>query len=677
MNNKEYTDWDVKLDEKIEFFDREKTYELTHYRPIDMTNGLDFDITPFIQDALTKEKTGKYTEFRQGSKQYAEFWDERYRRCIEGYEVDGYRLTGDNYFWINFYRLISAKTGEEGFPSFTNVQYEWFHYVEMCEKLKLDCVALKPRGIGWSEMAASMGVCPYITLPSKTMFYTASSEDFVSAVLDKAWTQLDWLNLNTEGGFRKLRQAKNTQFHKRASKLTKDKTEFGWMSEIIGVVADNPKKVRGFRCHRLFYEEAGSNPVLQTSWVQGEALVTRVGRKAGTRFAWGTGGDSGPALAGLESLFTQPGTFGVLPYRHNFTPNKEYVLTGFFIPAYRMHFDMLDDRGVTDEVAAKEMFEASREAKRTNPKAYLEYASEYCFTPDDALIRQGENQFNQALLAEQLSQIMIHKTVKEPTRGFLMGGNKDGDRVNPIVFRPDMKGDTLVLEEPEKDENGQVMRNLYCAGIDSIDVGKNDSTGQGDVSDFCIVIKKRVHGLKEPKYVAMYKGRPDDIRQAYSNALRMMEWYNCKCVVETTRTNIITYAREKKKIHLFMTRPRATISNLKTNTTMIGTPVPETVIRHYLEKIEEFVNDYAHTIGFVEIINQLLKYDYEMKRKYDIIAAMGMCELADEELYSAPIRPINEYKTEWRDIGYFRDATGRMHYGSIPTKEELSTYHLR
>lgn len=522
-----------------------------------------------------------------------------------------------------------------------------------------------------------MGVCPYIILPGKTMFYTACSDDFVSAVLDKAWIQLDWLNIETDGGFKKLRQVKNTQYHKRASKMTKDRTEFGWRSEIIGVTADNPKKVRGFRSHRLFFEEAGSNPVLQTSWVQGQALVTRGGKKMGTRFAWGTGGDSGPALAGLANLFTQPKLFGVLPYRHNFTPSGEYVLSGFFIPAYRMHFEYLDARGVTDEVKAKAMFEEERELKRTNPKAFLEYASEYCFTPDDALIRQGENQFNQALLAEQLSQLLIHKTIDPPTRGYLMGGNETDKGKNPIFFRPDNNGDTLILEEPQKDEDGNILRNLYCAGIDSIDVGKEDSSGQKDVSDFCIVIKKRIHGLKEPKYVALYKARPNDIRQAYANALRLMEWYNCKCVLETTRTNIITYAREKKKIHLFMTRPRATISNLKTNTTMIGTPATEGIIKHYLEKIEEFVNDYAHTIAFEEILDQLLKYDYENKRKYDIIAAMGMCELADEELFSVPIKPVNQYSNEWRDIGYFRDRTGKVHYGAIPTKDELETYHLQ
>jgi hypothetical protein len=117
----------------------------------------------------------------------------------------------------------------------------------------------------------------------------------------------------------------------------------------------------------LFFEEAGSNPVFQTSWVQGEALVTRGGRKMGTKFCWGTGGDSGAALAGLAAVFNNPQTFDCLPYVHNFTPSGDTVLTGFFIPAYRMHFDYLDDRGVTNTEKAKAYFLAQRDKKQVNP----------------------------------------------------------------------------------------------------------------------------------------------------------------------------------------------------------------------------------------------------------------------------------------------------------------------
>lgn len=151
---KESDDWDVKIDDEITFFDPELSYELTGYRPITDTKGLDFDPTPFQEAGKVYESTGKYTTYIPGYKLYKDFWDEQIRRCKEGYTVGRYRITGDNYFWLNFYRLLNvsnikqAATGRtESFPTFYVEQYKWFHYVELCEKLGYDCGALKPRGV--------------------------------------------------------------------------------------------------------------------------------------------------------------------------------------------------------------------------------------------------------------------------------------------------------------------------------------------------------------------------------------------------------------------------------------------------------------------------------------------------------------------------------------------------
>jgi hypothetical protein len=32
------------------------------------------------------------------------------------------------------------------------------------------------------------------------------------------------------------------------------------------------------------------------------------------------------------------------------------------------------------------------------------------------------------------------------------------------------------------------------------------------------------------------------------------------------------------------------------------------------------------------MLQELIKYSYENKKKFDIVAAMGMCELGDEEM---------------------------------------------
>lgn len=79
----------------------------------------------------------------------------------------------------------------------------------------------------------------------------------------------------------------NNAKEKRASLVNKENIEYGPMSSIKGVIADNPRKVRGARVERLIFEEAGSNPTLIKSWIQGNALVELGGKKIGSRIAGG------------------------------------------------------------------------------------------------------------------------------------------------------------------------------------------------------------------------------------------------------------------------------------------------------------------------------------------------------------------------------------------------------
>ena len=288
--------WDVKIDDPIEFFDPTLSYEITGYMPINKTSGLDFNPEWFNEAGRNKLRTGKYSNLLIGSKSHKDFWVEQKRRCIEGYSVNGYRITGDNYFWLNFYRLKQAAKGAKAsagrdlsFPQFFVFQYEYFHYVEMCELLRKDVGLLKARAMGFSEMAAELCVRPYITTPNYRVLATAYSDNHLKPLLSKIWSQLDWLNDETETAFRRVRMVKNTDKFKRASKKDKDGKEYGHMSEIEGLIADDPQKVRGDRVERLFMEECGSNKVFKKTFMQGEALVTVMGQKIGTRLAWGTG----------------------------------------------------------------------------------------------------------------------------------------------------------------------------------------------------------------------------------------------------------------------------------------------------------------------------------------------------------------------------------------------------
>lgn len=132
-------------------------------------------------------------------------------------------------------------------------------------------------------------------------------------------------------------------------------------------------------------------------------------------------------------------------------------------------------------------------------------------------------------------------------------------------------------------------------------------------------------GLDNPQYVAMYKDRPKDPREAYENAAKLLTYYGCQAVLESTRTAILTYFRDHKYIHLLMKRPRSTMSDIsKGNPNMYGAPATIKVITHQRELIYDFILDYSYTIGYVEMLNQLLEYSDERKKDFDIVAALGI-----------------------------------------------------
>lgn len=220
------------------------------------------------------------------------------------------------------------------------------------------------------------------------------------------WEELSFLNYDTDGGFFKLRQVTDKANHKKASRyeiINGQKVEVGYGSQLIGIVADSPDKVRGYRCGLLVFEEAGSFPNLQRAVIQGEALLDVGGNKIGIALIGGTGGDArGAALEGLRNIYYNPLDYDVLPYRHKYTPDNSLVLTGYFLPSFSVVLkpEFLDERGYTNEEKAKQYWLEKRAKLINNPKALIDHCAERCFNAEEAFSLEGENKFNKVLIAE-------------------------------------------------------------------------------------------------------------------------------------------------------------------------------------------------------------------------------------------------------------------------------------
>lgn len=702
--------WDVKIGDEIEFFDKRLSYEITGYRPITETEGLDFNPEWFLEARNAKIATGHYTSYYFGSKAYRDFWNEEYRRCREGMTVNGYTIPGTYYYFLNYYQLPQTEVKKLGtsrqdiYPEFYTAQYEFFHYFELCKVLKKDCGLFKARGVGFSEINAAICNQIYNCFPNSVCMLTANMQNYVDKSLDKIWGGMTFANDNTDGGFFKLRQVMDKAMAKKASYykiVNGQKVEAGWGSLIEAIVADNDRKIRGDRVDLLLYEEAGSNPVLRQSYIKGNALVEIGGNRFGIRMVGGTGGDV-TGLEGLEDIFFNPEAYNVLPFYNNYTEDGEWVKTAYFIPAniafYRDGY--VDKRGVCNIKKATEYYMKERAKLENSPKALIDYKAEYCLYPSEAFAIEGQNNFNKVKLVEQISAIKFKKrNVPEVQRGIFKfnysNPNHKRETITGVQFIPKSDGPIYILQHPlweisqgtdfEPDESeeeyknrkaieGEVsfnkMNNLYVAGIDGIDLGQQDTSDQTrNPSKMCTVIKRRIHGMKSPMYVAYYLDRPQRIEEAYEQSLALMYYYNAVANLEASKVGILGWAKREKWMQYFMRRPRVCSgdpSKKKSTTAPYGTTTSVAMIEHGISLVSSYIEDYWEEMWFLDMLEQLLKYSDENKGKFDIVAAMQMAEIADEELSEVVPVAVKDMSNEFQDIGYYKDEKGYTRYGIIP-----------
>lgn len=714
-NNKNY--WDVPKDQPIECFDPQLSYELIGYRPIDATHSLDFNPNWFTEARDTFKAKGKYCSALPNSKRWREFWTEEYKRCTYGMTSHGYTITGDNYFFLNYYQLptvdlnkASGSGTTDDFPKFMASQYMFFHYLNLCRVLHKNACLMKARSIGFSEINASLAARMYTIIRYSRTIITCFKDVYLKGTFNKVKHALTFLNENADGMFKP--RVKDTELSVKSGYQYKKEGQFveaGWLSAIVGILADKPSKIRGDRTDLLIYDEAGSWVGLTTAIVQGQELCEVQGIPRGVMVFGGTGGDFGAPLEGLKKIYYNPRGYKILPFRHNCTQDGSYIESGFFIPYYlqSLNPEYMDNRGVCNIEEYKKVLQQERNNLLSDPEEYLKKCAERCWNAEEAFQLEGQNKFNKLKIAEQLAAIRLHKIGPKIQTGLIDYTYKTGlhklDNINGFRWIPINAGKVQILEHPVwsqlykedqkkkrelAEEQGiefeevsyNEMDNLYVAGIDGIDIGAAQTSEETrSPSDFCIVIKKRAYGLSEPQYVAIYKDRPQNIREAYKIAMCLIKYYNCKVNIEATRVGFLTWAREHKCLRYFMKRPRATLGDIKNGkTNTYGTPATKVIINQQTDLIADFVDDYGHTIWFEDMLDQLKSYNDENKGKFDIIAALGMAELADQELSGRqPVKVEQDEGDVFQDFGYYKDEKGYTHFGVIPKKEQPINVNIK
>ena len=559
-------------------------------------------------------KNGKhYTTAPRGSRDYYDYWELHDKRCMDGYSVGGLWIPGRYYFYLNFFpmekisdeaaasayfqfkkvqalRLQGIKidypniTAEknQGFPRFTEVGYEWHMFKHIAwhggEFMGIDSPgarhigALKARGAGFSYSEACDGVYNYTFLDGSKSYYFAGTEDYLikDGILNKVEPALNFINEHIPY-WKKNRGKKSTLMHQKASWLDEKGAEQGIdgdrMSEIMGVIVDNPNKTRGKRGRKITFEEGGSFPRLK------EALEISLGSiRDGTAYVgqsavFGTGGEEGPGIEGLDEIFNSPEAWDMLVFPNVWEEGMESESCGYFVPCWRVNNLAIDPEGNVDADLAVDLenVERAKKLKSSDPKAIDRRKAEYPTNPSEALMRLTMNNFPIAEVDAQIRRMRTNRTLQ----GYLRYGKfiegKGGPEFmpdqnsKPLIKYPhtnndDLSGCITIMEEPFKimyegimQVPGEEIGSVYFITVDPIQL----EDAKDLTSLWAIYVWKNYNPYDTKNVgvpVAWYVGRPKRLEDAWDIIFQFARYYRAKvqCEIAGGGQAVYTHAKQQK-----------------------------------------------------------------------------------------------------------------------------------
>lgn len=535
----------------------------------------------------------------------------------------------------------------------------------------------------------------YRLIPNSLVLVSSTNEE----TTNEAWNKIEECLTVIERKHRALKHKRiidslSTKYSGEIIELPDGTTEDrGYLSRMEKIIyGKNGGKTRGKRPTKQLIEEFAAFP----NSTQKGSLRACMRESRGSWFVGGsikkcivmyTGTGGTVENDEAEEIFLNPKAHNILPTYD--WPDAGENGCGVFIPTHIKRSGTWEKTGCPDVTKATIETQAERLEAKNDPISYMGLLQEYPMSLKEVFMRRGSNIFDQNKIAEQRTRIEFDKDIPKPGKGFLKW--KEGPNGKIIGVEWDsapINGDIEILEHPHwlraddgDPEDRTPMKNLYVGGCDSIDQGTGDSSwAKNSVtgSELGILIKKRILNTGYFKftsniYVAQYKKRSVDVRTDWDNALKLAYYYNAEINVEYTKIGIVGWFRDKGFYHLLKKRPSIALQSSDPNkmTNLIGTQASTPVIDHMDGKTKSYIDDYYSQIYFKKLLGQLQDYSRESRTKYDLVIAMGLTELADEDLLGKVAKvPVRETQ-ELQLFGYYTDPeTGYKKHGIIPDKSK-------
>lgn len=629
-----------------------------------------------------------------------DFYAEIVKHAIHGVWVDGEYFNPLFIYWLNIFVFPVYILDEDGdtteefetsHPFYSNIDRYIFDVIWKAMLNRHDASLMGGRGIGKSYIIDSIIDREY-RLFKKSWCLVSSSNDEMTT---EAWNKVEECMGAVEKLHKSLKHQKieggDSEAFIQSGKTVilndGSKEDIGFLSKIEKILYGiKPDKTRGKRPTLQHIEEFAAFPA---SHLKGN-LKSVIARSRGS---WWVGGSvkkctvlysgTGGTVENdeAEDIFTKPEAYEIEP-----TFDWE-VPCGIFIPTHIKRSGTWEKTGCSDIAAATIATDAERKAAMSDPQKYLSLCQEFPKNLKEVFMRTGSNIFNQSKIAEQRTMLEFNENIFTE-RGFLIWIKNPNGHITGVRWEKSNVGDFEIHEHPywlttTDDGKGVVLNDAYVGGCDSIDQGTGDSayaTDNKKGSELACLIKKRVidkNYFKESsnRYVAKYRKRSADVRDDWDATAKLAFYYNAPINIEYTKIGIVGHFRNLGFYDRLMKRPSIARGDADPNkaSNLIGTQASTPMIDHMDNKTKEYIDDYYNTIYFKDLLDHCQNYTRENRTKFDLVIAMGLCELADEDKMGIIAKKDVRETEQFQMFGFFTDPqTGRKSYGVIPNNDDDS-----
>lgn len=572
------------------------------------SNGIFVNVECFKEEAKHFMKYGRYCDEAPGTPAHNEYWIEQRRRCLEGYEVGGVKISGDHYGYLNFaqikltdesdqVRVVKSQKGKSAkkiitFPDFWDGDYDYWHALDIAENgiekedylklqlgVKIDeedlvggkhvCVG-KARRKGFSYKNGWKSANRYNTIRNSVTLLGAFDKKYLyqggDGIMVMALNYLNFINEHT--GWAKRRLVDKQDFVKAGFTEYNDQNipiEKGYKSQIVAIsFKDNPDAARGKDASLVLFEEAGKFPNLKDAVLATKPTMEDGIYTTGMMLIFGTGGKDADGWLGFNEIFNDPKTYNFMAFENTWDDELVGTKCSFFFPNYRNKPGFIDDQGNSDIAGAKQDDVTDRERIIKNSKdstVIKQHMTEYPWNPREAFSLSLGNIFPVPDLTTHLNKLNASTDGNiDGTTGYLIL-----EENGTVKFEPDLTGRLKAADYPVRDgksegcvtiwEHPQEIQSpfLYVAGTDPYDQDK--APNSPSLGSTYIYKTFNTFGGTYDVIVAEYTGRPSTAQEHHETVRRLLLYYNAKDLYENEKNTLKMHFEHKHSLHLLVDTP--------------------------------------------------------------------------------------------------------------------------